>query len=158
MIEPCNFSSQNGSAPASHPMAWSSLTQTGRTSRCRCVGWRGGCCGCCDPTFNALTQTQGIGALAARVGNSSRLTKRVSGAACVGAFYIKTMSPFSKDYRPHIDSETISRDAKTSRTATANRAKNMQSACPLTRLTASGNLGEMSAKINHKLAKNSKLG
>jgi hypothetical protein len=76
----------------------------------------------------------------------------------VGAFYIKAMSPFSKDYKPCVDTASLTRDAKTSRTATQARAKNMQSACPLTRLTASGNLGEMSAKTNHKLAKNSKLG
>jgi len=68
------------------------------------------------------------------------------------------MSPFSKDYRPCVDTASVTRDAKTSRTATQARAKNMQSACPLTRLTASGNLGEMSAKTNHKLTKNSKLG
>lgn len=68
------------------------------------------------------------------------------------------MSPFSKDYKPQINAEQMTREAKISRNATTSRAKNMESPDLLTRVAAKGYLGELSHSTNHKLAKNSKLG
>jgi hypothetical protein len=68
------------------------------------------------------------------------------------------MSPFDKSYKPTINTQLITRDASISKKASARRDIDMQSGDPLTRLRASGYMGEMSAKTNPAVLKNSKLG
>jgi hypothetical protein len=65
------------------------------------------------------------------------------------------MNPFSKDYKPQISPDQLSR--RQSESATKRRADGMASDDPLRRIAASGNMGELSSKTNYRLQKSSKL-
>ncbi len=68
------------------------------------------------------------------------------------------MNAFASNYTPQLDAAAIKRQAKASKTSTANREAGMASDDPLRRLSASGSMGDLSSKTNHKLAKNSRMG
>lgn len=55
-------------------------------------------------------------------------------------------NPFSKDYKPQVKAEEISREAKTSRLRTEGRQKSLMSEDPEIRRRATGSMGALSNK------------